>query len=240
MTLRKPISTLVSLLALAGCEDEAPPPAPTAAEATPEVPAAEPARAVEVREVADVTVVASFDAWAGELAVPEAVTPVRLRVENEGRLSVLVQYESMSLVAADGTTHSAIPPFELEGDLEKRRAVAVPDTSPRWTSEGFFVTHAYDPLFDDAFEVWKEEVYSDPRHYDYYHSHWSGEEMPTANMLSLALPEGVIDEGGFVQGFVYFEKLDGDEPVTFRMQLRSASGYRFGSIQLPFVPEAKP
>ena len=55
-------------------------------------------------------------------------------------------------------------------------------------------------------------------------------------MLSEALPEGVVQDGGSVSGFVYFQSVTGRESaVQFEMNLVDASGGEaFGVIAIPF------
>jgi hypothetical protein len=55
-------------------------------------------------------------------------------------------------------------------------------------------------------------------------------------MLSQALPEGAIQSGGKIAGFVYFQSVaDRESRVTFAMNLVDATnGQSFGQISIPF------
>jgi len=68
----------------------------------------------------------------------------------------------------------------------------------------------------------------------YYES--SPERLPTPDMLSQALPEGLVQDGGNVTGFLYFPSVTGSEPaVELDMTLSDASdGEAFGHIAIPF------
>jgi hypothetical protein len=55
-------------------------------------------------------------------------------------------------------------------------------------------------------------------------------------MIVKALPEGVLEPGGRVTGFVYFEEVEDVPRVRFVAQLVNAStGARFGTLTIPFV-----
>jgi hypothetical protein len=56
-------------------------------------------------------------------------------------------------------------------------------------------------------------------------------------MLAEALPEGVVQEGGKVSGFLYFEGVANRESrVEFVMNLVDASnGENFGQVSIPFA-----
>jgi hypothetical protein len=64
-------------------------------------------------------------------------------------------------------------------------------------------------------------------------------ELPTADMLRNVVPEGVLDEGGELEGFLYFEKLqntDADARVNFHVDLQDAiTGQTFATLHIPFV-----
>ena len=54
-----------------------------------------------------------------------------------------------------------------------------------------------------------------------------------------ALPQGVVESGGEVSGFIYFEKVDPEERrVRFRLDLAEAEeGTIFGTATIPFRVE---
>jgi hypothetical protein len=56
-------------------------------------------------------------------------------------------------------------------------------------------------------------------------------------MLEKAIPEGVLESGGQLSGFVYFERLDKRlKRIEFKADLINArTGIKFGSIHIPFV-----
>jgi hypothetical protein len=58
-------------------------------------------------------------------------------------------------------------------------------------------------------------------------------------MRRRVLPEGVLEPGGRVSGFLYFEKLDGDpQGVRLVTELVNArNGRRFATSRIPFRVE---
>lgn len=63
--------------------------------------------------------------------------------------------------------------------------------------------------------------------------------LPTIEMREAALPEGTLEDGGEVYGFLYFEKVAKEEiGLTFKNDLVDASdGKTFGTISIPLLVE---
>lgn len=186
--------------------------------------------------VRDVKITVAMDAWTGARDVYDEVTPVEVTLENDSDVPIEVRYESMGLMSDAGDHYSAIPPFELEGEVDKRIATPIPDFVPTWQRKRYYIVDTYRPIYDDDVHVWGGKVYRDPTYYDHYYAYWDDVEMPTPEMLAAALPEGVVETGGSVSGFVYFEEIDPDDGrLTFRMRLKDAKiGAVRGTFQLPF------
>lgn len=63
-------------------------------------------------------------------------------------------------------------------------------------------------------------------------------DLPSVDMLQKALPEGVLDPGGRITGFVYFEELRDGARIDFTIRLFDAvTGESFGALELPFIVE---
>jgi len=163
--------------------------------------------------VAGVTVEVSGDSWQGDPQnLGTLFTPVRVTLRNESGKALRVSYQDFKLSGASGTEYAAITPDEARGSL------AVAPQSP-------YAGFELDPMgvmgpqpIDDA----------------YYGS--SPEQLPTPDMISQALPEGLVQDGGNVTGFLYFPSVTGSEPaVELDMTLSDASdGEAFGHIAIPF------
>ena len=97
--------------------------------------------------------------------------------------------------------------------------------------------HRAKPPYDIHKTVRENYVYPG---YGYYWAGWAAYqtvELPTADMVRLALPEGVLKPGEKIQGFLYFEHIDDDvSEVTFTFPVTDASSKKpFGYIDIPFV-----
>ena len=55
--------------------------------------------------------------------------------------------------------------------------------------------------------------------------------------LAMGIPEGVLEPGGQISGFLYFEKRPGSlKRITFEADLANArTGANFGTVRIPFV-----
>jgi hypothetical protein len=83
--------------------------------------------------------------------------------------------------------------------------------------------------------VWSGPFAYEPPDYGGFYARWP-ERLPTRDMLSEALPEGVVQDGGRVAGFVYFRRVTARESaVEFELTLADASdGKAFALVAIPF------
>jgi hypothetical protein len=165
--------------------------------------------------VSGVTVEVAADSWKGD---PEDLgslfTPVQVTLRNDSGKALRVSYRDFKLSGASGSQYAAIAPAEARGSLD------VATRSPYPSSE-------LDPLL-------MEPVAVEPSDDAYYTR--SSEQLPTQDMLSQALPEGLVQDGDRVTGFVYFPSVVGREPaVQFDMTLADATDDEaFGRVEVPF------
>ena len=192
--------------------------------------------------VDDVRVVAQTASWPGDAPVKNEVTPVQVTIENGSGNPVRLRYNEFALVGPDGQRYSALPPFEVGGSVEEPVVVDGydPIASPAFAYDGYSVAPYYGSVYTGLTPYAGTFGY-DPYYYDAYDTYWADVdiELPTDEMLNRALPEGVLESGGSVEGFVYFEKVTEDVPrVTFRADLVNANtGDVFGEIRVPFTVE---
>ena len=176
--------------------------------------------------------------WPGPVDIGEEVTPLRLRIQNGGSAPILVRYENFALIAPDGQRFSALPPFAIEGEVTRNVAAppASPVAEPGFVYDGFAVAPYYTG-YDPGFTVAADPFYYDPLYFSTYYDYWVDIALPTERMLQLALPEGRLERGGDVSGWLYFERVDPDlERVRFRADLVDAeSGRTYGEATMPFL-----
>lgn len=185
-----------------------------------------------VATVEGVTMEARAGAWRGLPQNLEAESiPLLVEITNDSDRTIRLRYNDLQLVAPGGQTFHAIAPFRVEGDVSQTVDV------PAFTATRFRLApylSRYYPRYD---LVTGDFVY-DPLYYDTYVPTRVRVDLPTADMIRMALPEGVLDPGGRISGFLYFEDVEdlNIPQVEFTAALVDAeSGDRFGTIAIPFV-----
>lgn len=191
-----------------------------------------------VSTVDNVHVTVKTEAWNGDQMVESQVTPLKVTIENNSSHPVNVRYDDFKLVGPKGTTFAALPPYGVTGSVEEPRLIETYPAilEPDFDYDRFEIAPYYSTIYPDM-TVWASPFYYDPIYYDQYYTYWQTVDLPTPHMLAVALPDGVIQEGGSVSGFIYFERVSDKVPsVRFEYQLTdAASGKMFGTINIPFV-----
>lgn len=190
-----------------------------------------------------VRVIADADAWR---AIPRHIgvaIPMRVRIENQSSHPLRIRYDDFTLDVAGGMTLAAVRPLDVQG----RAWVDASDAYPGEYAGGSGYALYGPPLYHSGFFV-------APGYHRYYPglSPWSGAwgwdawgwappswpvELPTRDMLVQAIPEGVLKEGGIVDGFIYFPVLpDGAQQVDFTYRMVDAvSGEPVGNVVIAFA-----
>lgn len=189
-------------------------------------------------------------AWRSDpLDLGNTLTPIKVVLENDSGHSLRLSWRDMTLTGAGGFRYRALAPMPGDEDQAKPTSalplggevvaaaghggvtIRVRPPAPRFHHHRFFVARPYVRLYP-GFPVWPRLFFYDP----YYYAGYSWRPgLPTDDMLAEALPEGVAETGGNVQGFVYFPRVTGRETlVQFQLQLIDADdGKAFGSITVP-------
>jgi hypothetical protein len=178
---------------------------------------------VETRPGLSLTV--EGDAWAGEpQALGRVLTPVKVTIRNTTGSPMRVQYRDFSLAGSSGTTFTALPP--LYPDVERKRDITVELEHPPL---GFAVAD-YLAGYHPTLPVWRGILVADPDTYRVVLG-----SLATRNMLQKALPEGVLQDGGEITGFLFFPRLDPGDVVTFHADLVVAPvGRQLAVVDVPF------
>ncbi|ROO29802.1 hypothetical protein [Salinisphaera japonica] len=175
--------------------------------------------------------------WDGDASVLRDVTPMHVRIENESDQPIRLSYDNFALVAAaTGQRFAALPPIAIDGSVERSANVV---GSPGFTSSGFAVAPYYSSSYP-GMNAYSTAYGYDSGYYNNYTRRWAdyNVKLPTPYMREVAIPDGVIEPGGMIEGFLYFEKVPTDKiaGVDFRATLVNAeSGNRFGQISVPFI-----
>jgi len=132
-----------------------------------------------------------------------------------------------------------LPPLKIEGTVTERAdrpiLYARYAIRPRFAHSGFYIAPWYAPYYV-GMRPWAYSPWAyNPIYYDTYYPRWTV-KLPTADMLELAIPEGVIEPGGSLSGYLYFPQIDDDaKRLIFGAQLMEGrSGMRLGALEVPF------
>ena len=177
-----------------------------------------------------IRIAAFVDAWSARPEdLNEEVTPIRVRITNRGDDSISLRYRDFQLTS-QGRTFAAIPPYDVEGEIVK----AIPTFG--YPYRGFEVAPYLSPYYHDLTPFAGPFPYDAP-YYGRYYPAALEIELPTQAMLELALPEGVLQPGGDVTGFLYFENVgDQVQRLIFRATPSNANtGEPIGTLTIPFV-----
>ncbi|HYO55957.1 hypothetical protein [Archangium sp.] len=247
MRAHAPWLALTTLLLAAGCVTT------TTLQPLPSTPTTQGGAAVA--EAHGVRLVADGDSWRGTPSdLERIVTPVRVRIENQGGRALRIDYEDFVLVGSSRFEYAALSPFELreegtaavggsgvEGNVALSVGVGV--GSPwRWRPGPFPSAFAWGPWGPGWYGSWYDPWYGqgvyDPFWGPSSSWYWRSppEPLPTRDMVRNALPEGTLDTGGTLTGFLYFQNVSEREgSVTLQARLVDArTGEQFGTLAIPF------
>ena len=191
-------------------------------------------------EASGVQLVADGAAWKG---MPEnlerSLTPVRVTLENRSGRPVRLAYGDFALVSPESHfRYAAIPPLTLSGASlssgyggSGREDFLPLGPGPGW-GYGPYGRYASGGRWGRGPFI---GPYRDP-FYPYPYAAQCEERLPTQDMLEQALPEGTLEDGGRVEGFLYFQGVAARESrVVLQARLVDASsGEPLGTLDIPF------
>jgi hypothetical protein len=170
--------------------------------------------------------------WSGVPSnLPKVLTPVRATVTNRSGVPILVRYRDFDLHVSTGATFPALPPFQIRGTITE----SVPVTAPAFAYSGFAIAPYYSGFYP-GFGVWGGPFYYDWPYYTTYWAEWPV-NLPTQDMIQQAIPEGVLDNGGEISGYLYFHRIPKNaEAADLYVKLINArTSAQFGVIGIPFL-----
>ena len=214
----------------------------------------------------DVSITVTPNAWDGRpYDLYKRVTALKVRIENHSNRPIRLVYQDFKLESPEGETFAALPPSEITntqfvGDFRMPSGVHYAEAS--WqgrrhhdVDRGGHVRISIAPDFDwDDFYYapywgygyagigpWPYPWVPDSGYYFTYYPYMRAIHLPTQSMLSKGIPEGVVAPKGYVQGFIYFKKVDPRlADVQFIATLQDANtGQTFGTVQIPLKVESK-
>lgn len=226
MCYRSILSVLIPA-SLIACSANKPDLAP-AAGATPAPPGA---GSGAVATVEGVSIEARAGAWKGLPSNLEAESiPLLVEITNNSDHTLRLRYNEMQLVAPDGEMFNAIPPYRVEGDVAE-------NVDAMFRGTGFLVA-PYLSRYYTLYDPFPGVFILDRGYYTRHVPASINVALPTADMIRMALPEGVLEPGGSITGFLYFEDIENlDIPsVDFTLALVDAQTEEtIGTARIPFT-----
>ncbi len=182
--------------------------------------------AVEAR--GGVTIAADGNAWQGwPQNLPTVLTPVWVTIQNTSGHPVRVQYHEFTLNGQSGKSYTAMAPYAVQTPGPR---VTVSAPNPGYFDD-FYVAdylapyYPWLPVWNGPFNDWPPS----------YAVTWRP-HMPTASMIDQALPEGVLQPGGRMSGYLYFPKLPKHEnAVVLRADLHTPAGNQHAPRQVAVI-----
>lgn len=177
------------------------------------------------------------------------MSPVHVAITNHSGHRLRLAYRDVALVGDDGFRSpaldlvpgqmpvSAAPSAVTDGitlvDYHPARPVGPPrpPLPPRFHHRRFYVAPHFRPWYPGLF-IWPQLFIYDP---GAYHRHAWPLQLPTDDMLAEGLPEGVIDDGGQIDGFLYFQRPP-PRAFTLRFELTLVDAdtqQPFGGLAIP-------
>ncbi|MBL8954201.1 MAG: hypothetical protein JNK82_25715 [Myxococcaceae bacterium] len=202
-------------------------------------------------EAAAVRVWVNGDAWkADPLDLRQVLTPVHVNIENGSTRPLRLAYADFTLVGDSGMRYAAMSPLRADSMLPRSSADgAAPElqlvaahraspvrVAPRFRHRHFYIAPQYGYYYP-GYPLWGA-----PFPYTYFGGgpySWP-RTLPSDDMLAEALPEGVLEPGGQVDGFVYFQGVTQREArVRFDYQLHDArADAKLGEVIIPMRVKA--
>ncbi len=192
-----------------------------------------------VAEAHGVRLIADGAAWKGRPGdLERRMTPVEVRVENHSGRTLNIRYANFDLLGASRFHYAALSPERIQESGNAQPQCVAAYTPGYWGLYG-----AWGPRWG-----WRHNTpWRYPWPGPYYDPFWDPfygpapytrceEPLPTRDMTERALPEGTLEDGGTVSGFLYFQGIgDRERQVILHAQLVDAkTNQPFGELSIPF------
>ena len=175
-----------------------------------------------------------LDRWPGPARIKSNITPLEVTIQNRGSTPVLLALSRLRLVGRNGEVFRALPLFHVKastgGEPQLSDPFEVRDL--KFETRGFRLAPTYRVAYR-GIPIAEERVGLSPDYYKLY-DYYSGKPLPTTGMRRRGIPEGIIDPGGEVKGYLFFEDVSRSaKPVTLHYEIVDpTSGASTGSIQV--------
>ncbi len=183
-----------------------------------------------VATAAGVLVSAHAQAWHFDPPDLETkVTPILIAVTNNRDRSIVIRYQDIVLADNGGTRYDVIPPYNINAKLHVPITIQDP-----YLYTGYLYNYRYAPMY----VRYNGGYFYDPYvEYRPYTTVYTDVALPTPEMVTRSLREGVVAAGGTAGGFVYFQAFHrGERVLTLIVNIvDEASSTVIGTVRIPFV-----
>lgn len=186
---------------------------------------------------AGVNIVTMTPDFPGIVDIESAVTPIKVKITNNGSQAVRVRYADFKLDAADGTSYAALPLYKIDSSVATALPVGryYPITAPGFRWNRFRVAPYYAGLYP-GMPWYRGAFYGQPYGWGYYDAAFADVQLPTPEMRRNVLPEGVLDPGGSLEGWLYFQHVPSSKKsVDFDATIHSERGASIGKLSIPYT-----
>ncbi len=193
-----------------------------------------------VAEVQDVELIAQTGTWPGHPQALDFATPVRLTIYNHGAKPVYFRYPDVTLVGPT-KDYAALPVYHAPTGAPLGSTRNYPPSVREHHSflelNDFYVAHPFHG-HHPTLPTYDAPLAHDWNYHDKHFAYWKDATLPTLEMRTYALPEGVLESGGRVSGFVYFERVEArarEDRFSLQLDVRTPGNRRLGVARIPLV-----
>ncbi|HEX2957012.1 MAG TPA: hypothetical protein VHO70_09265 [Chitinispirillaceae bacterium] len=191
---------------------------------------------------AGIRIIVEAGAWYGPENDGKEIVPLHITISNNSGFPIFIRYSDFYMIGLKtGNVYRALPPYQFANAVESN-AARLPEVftfKPDFTAEKFGVAHYCSDMYPDL-PVWKGMFIYKRLFYEHYYPVWAKKRVHSFEaLLQSEIPEGVILDGGFVNGFLYFETFSkAEKKVFFNFGLCEARrGLLLEKISIPFTIE---
>jgi hypothetical protein len=136
-----------------------------------------------------VSLVAEADGWTGWQPIQRQVTPLRVRIHNEGAEPIVVRYDAFVVRGEDPEqSYGVVPPMTMDQEVETYVASNAygPIADPYYDSNAFSVAPYYSGVYPGM--AVSNGYAFDAGYYNTWDGYWVDTELPTEEMLERVMP----------------------------------------------------
>ena len=163
---------------------------------------------IALDELSGIRLLVISGTWNATPDIRTKVTPVRIRIENNSGKDVRFRVSDFHLVDSLGENYAALPLYAIEGTIQEPVLIMgyAPIPAPSFYYQGFFIAPYYSPIYS-GIPPFDGPFFYDFPYYQQTYTYWKLVQLPTPEIYARALPDGILKDGGTLEGYLYFAKV---------------------------------